>query len=285
MTHNKHGVAQTDVRQLIRSHLTSFSPAERRAADVVLAGSLELLEMSVTELAERASTSAASVVRMCTSIGLRGYQELKTRLAIEHVPDADLDGGPAGNGGELAARILREFASALKDTAAVLDIGSVSDVVGELLAARRIHFTAVGTSAMIASDCAYRLTTLGLDVFFVADVHAQHIQARMLNEGDVLFAISHTGSTFETLAAARAARSAGAKVMALTSFYRSPLTELCDHTIIAGSAETKVRVEALTSRLVHLAVFDALYILLKQQLPDADRHLRATSEVLAEHRF
>jgi DNA-binding MurR/RpiR family transcriptional regulator len=285
MTDNKRGGVQTDVRQLIRAHLRSFSPAERRVADVVLAGSLELLETSVTELAERANTSAASVVRMCTSIGLRGFQELKTRLAIEHVPAAHFDAGPVGDGAELAVRILRDFASALKDTAAVLDVGSVSGVVGELLAARRIHFAAVGTSAMIASDCAFRLSTLGLNVLFVADVHAQHIQARMLGDGDVLFAISHTGSTFETLAAARAAKSAGASVMALTSFTRSPLTELCDHTIIAGSAETKVRVEAVTSRLVHLAVLDALYIMLKQQLPDADRHLRAASEVLAEHRF
>ncbi|MGX6511650.1 SIS domain-containing protein [Rhodococcus sp. SJ-2] len=134
-------------------------------------------------------------------------------------------------------------------------------------------------------DCAYRLSTLGLHAIYVADVHAQHIQARMLDENDLLFAISHTGSTFETLAAARAAKAAGATVAALTSFTRSPLTELCDHTIIAGSAETRIRVEAVTSRLVHLAVLDALHVLLKRQVPDAAKYLQATADVLAEHRF
>lgn len=278
--------SQGDVRNLIRTNLQGFSPAERRVADVVLAEPLAVLDASVTELADRASTSAATVVRMCTSIGLKGYQELKTRLAVEYVPDSDVDTEAAiDTGARLTATLLRDFASALKDTAAVLDLDQVENLVGALLTARRIQFAAVGTSAMLAFDGSYRLTTLGLSAFYVGDVHAQHIQARMLGPGDVLFAVSHTGSTFETLAAVRAARSAGATVVAITSFTRSPLTELCDHVIIAGSAETRIRVEAVTSRLVHLAVLDALHVLIRHRLPDADTHLRAAADVLAEHRF
>ena len=275
-----------DVRNLIRTNLQGFSPTERRVADAVLADPLEVLDASVTELADRASTSAATVVRMCTSIGLKGYQELKTRLAVEYVPDADVAPDSAvGTGASLTATLLRDFASALKDTAAVLDIGEVENVVEALLSARRIQFAAVGTSAMLAFDGSYRLTTLGMSAFYVGDVHAQHMQARMLEPGDVLFAVSHTGSTFETLAAVRSARTAGATVLAITSFARSPLTELCDHAIIAGSAETRIRVQAVASRLVHLAVLDALHVLIRQRLPDADAHLRAAADVLAEHRF
>ncbi|MEV8268474.1 hypothetical protein [Microbacterium sp. NPDC076911] len=37
------------------------------------------------------------------------------------------------------------------------------------------------------------------------DVHTSHVLARMLTDRDLVFAISHTGSTIETLAAARAA--------------------------------------------------------------------------------
>lgn len=281
---------QHDVRHLLRANLQRFSPAERRVADVVLAGPLEILDASVTELADRAGTSSATVVRMCTSIGLKGYQELKTRLAVEHVPDPEEPAGPHGehgatSGGQLTATVLRDFAAALRDTAAVLELEPVESVVDALLTARRIQFAAVGTSAMLAFDGSYRLTTLGMSAFYVGDVHAQHIQARMLGPGDVLFAISHTGSTFETLAAVRAARTAGATIVAITSFARSPLTELCDHAIVAGSAETRIRVEAVTSRLVHLAVLDALHVLIRQQLPDADGHLLAAADVLAEHRF
>lgn len=147
-------LSHSDIRQLIRSHLLTFSPAERRVADVVLSDSLELLDTTVTELAERANTSAASVVRMCTSIGLRGYQELKTRLALEHVPATHLDSETERDGHNLTTTILRDFAAALRDTASTLDMESVNEVVAELLSAQRIQLAAVGTSAMLASDCA-----------------------------------------------------------------------------------------------------------------------------------
>lgn len=278
--------ARPDVRNLIRASLPEFSPAERRVADAVLAAPIAVLDASVTELADRAGTSAASVVRMCTSIGLKGYQELKTRLAMEHVPDTDAASEhEAGTGAQLTATILRDFAAALRDTASVLEVEPVEAVVEALATARRVQFAAVGTSAMLALDGSYRLTTLGLSAFYAGDPLTQHIHARMLGPGDVLFAISHTGSTFETLATVRAARTAGATVVAITSFARSPLTELCDHAIVAGSAETRIRVEAVTSRLVHLAVLDALQVLLRQRLPDAEEHLQAAADVLAEHRF
>ncbi|WP_211489639.1 MurR/RpiR family transcriptional regulator [Georgenia thermotolerans] len=281
-------VTGADVRERVRSHLPAFSPAERRVADVFLADPLGVIDLSVTQLAARAGSSPASVVRMCTSIGLRGFQDLKTRVALAHVPAAPVDALVAGepqDAHRATVAVLRDTAAALESAAAVLDPAAVNDLVDGLLAARRIQLGAVGTSAPVAADAAYRLTTLGLDATFVTDVHAQHVSARMLGPGAVFLAVSHTGSTFETLAAARAAKAAGARVYVITSFASSPLTEIADVAIVAGSAETKVRVEALTSRLVHLTVLDAIFLVLKQRVAGAEEHLQATSEVLTEHRF
>jgi DNA-binding MurR/RpiR family transcriptional regulator len=146
-------------------------------------------------------------------------------------------------------------------------------------------FGAVGTSAPLAVDTAYRFVTLGLDASFVPDVHTQHVTARMLGAGDVFFAISHTGSTFETLATTRAAKAAGATTVALTSFSRSPLSDEVDLAIVAGSAETSFRVEAMASRIVHLAVLDVLYVALSQRARTSADALALTEDVLIEHRI
>jgi DNA-binding MurR/RpiR family transcriptional regulator len=98
-------------------------------------------------------------------------------------------------------------------------------------------------------------------------------------------AISHTGSTTETLAVTRAAAEAGATTAALTSFLDSPLTGLVDHLLVAGSRETSYRIEAMTSRLLHLAVLDALYVAVVLRSPAAREALRATGDVLVEHRI
>lgn len=272
----------------LRSQLRSLSPAERRVADTILRDPLGIIHMSVSELATLAETSAATVVRLCTSIGLRGYQELKITLATQSIPSEKrvLDAVDAGDDVRtVSQKVLAGTAAAVEATAAVLDTGELERIAEAILGASRIQFGAVGTSAPLAQDAAYRLTTIGIPATFISDVHTQHVSARMLGPKDLFFAISHTGSTIETLAATRAARESGARTAALTSFRSSPLTETVDMSLIAGSAETAYRVEAMTSRIVHFAVLDALYVILALRRRESVDALALTEDVLIEHRL
>ncbi|RLP83056.1 MurR/RpiR family transcriptional regulator [Mycetocola lacteus] len=272
----------------LRSRLRSLTPAERRVADVVLRDPLEVIHLSVTELAAAADTSSATVVRLCASIGLRGFQELKITLATQSIPSEKrvLDKVEAGDDtASVAHKVLTGTISAIEAAAAALDHDALDRLASAVLAADRVLFGAVGTSAPLAQDAAYRLTTIGIPATFIPDVHTQHVSARMLRPGDLFFAISHTGSTVETLAATRAARDAGAVTVAITSFRSSPLTETVDLSLVAGSAETAYRVEAMTSRIVHFAILDALYVTLTLRRGDTVDALALTEDVLIEHRI
>lgn len=277
----------TGIAEHIRSTLPSLTPAERRVADEVLRDPLAVIHLSVTELATQADTSAATVVRLCTSVGLRGFQDLKITLARETIPTEQRVLGailPDDEDRDVVRKVLGGTISALEQAAAAIDPSAVARIADVVLAARRVQFGAVGTSAPLATDAAYRLTTIGIDATFNPDVHAQHVGARMLGPEDVFFAISHTGSTFETIATAKAARAAGATVVALTSFASSPLLDTVDHAVIAGSPEVAYRVEAMASRIVHLALFDALFVLLTLRSPDSADYQNLTADVLIEHR-
>ena len=99
-------------------------------------------------------------------------------------------------------------------------------------------------------------------------------------------AVSHTGSTHETLQAAGGAAQAGATVVAITSFTRSALTELADVVIVSGARELGLRLEAVASRLAHLAVLDALLVAVAERDPErAQAALAVFADVLAEHRL
>lgn len=272
----------------VRAELTALSPAERRVAERVLRDPAEVIHRSVTELAAAADTSPATVVRFCVSLGLRGFQELKIRLAAETIPQAQRMLGeivPGDGPTEIAHKVIDGTAGALTQASASVDTEVLEEIAGLILGARRVFFGAVGTSAPLAADMSYRLLTIGIDAVFCPDVHTQHVGARMLGSEDVFFAISHTGSTFETLAAARAARAASAKIVAITSFSRSPLTEIADLVLVAGSAETAYRVEAMASRIVHLTVLDALFVVLSMRSTAAAAALAAAEDVLVEHRL
>ena len=276
------------ILERIRAALPSFSPAERRVADAVLRDPLAVIHQSVTELATAAESSPATVVRLCASVGLRGYQELKITLASESIPsDRRVLGDitPDDSVGDIAHKVMGGTAAAVSAASKAIDTRALEAMANYLLRARRVVFGAVGTSAPLALDTAYRFVTLGVDASFSPDVHAQHVTARMLGDDDVFFAISHTGSTLETLATTRAAKTAGATTVALTSFSHSPLTELVDVAVVAGSSETNYRVEAMASRIVHLAVLDALFVCISRRGAASDTALALTEDVLIQHRI
>ncbi|RIQ11327.1 MurR/RpiR family transcriptional regulator [Jiangella rhizosphaerae] len=274
--------------ELIRTRSTGLAPAEQRVARTILGNPVDVIHLSVTQLAEASGTSVGSVMRFCRSLELRGFQDLKLRLARESIPVEHqvLDEIDPGDGApEVARKVLAGSAASLEEASRSFDARVLDAVVERLLAARRVLFVAVGTSAPLAGDIAYRLTTVGLPALAPADVHVQDVTARMLGPNDVCFAISHTGSTRETLAAVRTARAAGATTVALTSFASSPLTELTELALVAGSRETSYRIESMTSRIVHLAVLDAIVVLVGMRHPGAQAAREASADVLTDHRI
>ncbi|MEE2524515.1 MurR/RpiR family transcriptional regulator [Pseudarthrobacter sp. J47] len=264
----------------------SFSPSEAQIARAVRADPHSVMTYSVTELAQLSSTSVGSVVRFCQRFGLHGFQEFKLLLSRETVPpqsqDAALDDDP------LTATVLgtlRESSGALEAAAAHLDPSAVAAIVTALVNARRVRFAAVGTSAPLASDAAYRFTTLGLDAAFTPDFIAQEVVASGLDERDVCFVISHTGSTTSTLDVARTAAKSKAVVVGITSFLSSPLADIADALLVAGSSETRYRVEAMTSRIVHLSLIDAIYSVLAMRLDGAPEARAASEALVNSHRI
>ncbi|WP_432837829.1 MurR/RpiR family transcriptional regulator [Dactylosporangium sp. CA-092794] len=278
------------VTEMARAVSGSLAPGETRVVNALLALGPEVIHASVTEVAALAQTSVGTVVRASQSLGFKGFQAAKIALAQDLRPrDEGLPTDDIAAGDEPAA-ILAKLASgsadALRGTTASVDGAQLAAAVRTISDARRVLFLGVGTSAPLAQDAAYRLSTIGVDAQAPADVHVQHVCARLLRPGDVGVAVSHTGATKETLGAARAAKEAGATVIAVTSFSTTPLTTVADLVLVAGARETNFRVEAMASRMAHLLVLDALYtgVLLHDSERARVAQLR-TADVLAEHRF
>lgn len=273
----------------IRAALPDLVPSERRVAELVLADSQRLMYKSISEVAAAAGTAASTVVRACRTLGFSGFQELKLALAkdggspITPLPrEIDERSSPA----DVLATVLHDGEDALHEARTTLDADEFARAVELVSAADRVLFVAVGTSAPLAQDAAYRFTTIGVQAEAPADVHVQHVRARLLGPRDVCVAISHTGATQETLAAVRGAVAAGASTIAISSFARSPLSEEVGVTLAAGSRELSYRIEAMSSRIAHLSILDALFVAVALRSPErTDLAQAITARVLSEHRY
>lgn len=275
--------------ETVRENMATFSAVELKIARAVLNDPAGVINKSIGQFALDAEVSAASAVRFCRAMGLAGFQELKLTLTRSAPTETVLAGTEvtACDSQETASRkVVLGSAEALATAANNIDheaVVAAAQVLGE---ARRVLVTGIGTSAPLAADVAYRLALIGVDAVFPPDAHVQHVMASHLSEGDACLVISHTGSTVESLAAAGAARDAGATVLAVTSFAGTPLTDLSNHVVVAGSQETAYRVDAMTSRVVHLAVLDALVVVLAHSSPERYSNLATSHEILARgHRI
>lgn len=252
-----------EVAAAIAVAMAGLVPSDARVARVILADPARVISLSVTEVAELAATASSTVVHACKALGYGGFQDLKLALArdlggAKGIRRTELRDNPAP--GEVLRTVLSMSAQTLMAGLNTVDDAAFGAAVEALRSARRILVAGFGTSHAPAADIAYRLSLIGRDASAPGDVLALHHAARRLSPGDVLLAVSYTGGTRETVETADFALERGATVIALTSHRNSLLTERAALSLIAGAPEGGFRLEAMTSRLAHLALADALYV-------------------------
>jgi DNA-binding MurR/RpiR family transcriptional regulator len=272
--------------------LPSLGDTDKRVIETILRDPEAVVRGSVTELAQRAGVAQSSAVRACQRIGYRGYQDVKLVITRdlahqdqreqELAHDAGIDGRTPAS--DILDRVFRRSSRALVDAAQTVDPELLSLAIDRIAVASRVLVVGNGTSAAPAHDAAYRLSALGLVTIAPTDVMAQHLAARHLDKTCVCLVVSHTGATRESLFAAEAARAAGAFVVAITSYTNSPLTRVVDALLTAGGPEHGFRLEAMASRLAHLAIVDALFVGIAVRRPRAStKALDLMADITIEH--
>ncbi|MFC5885823.1 MurR/RpiR family transcriptional regulator [Kitasatospora sp. CM 4170] len=270
----------------IRSRLGELRGTEARVAQVVLERGGDLVNLSVSDVAELAGTASSSVVRACQRLGFRGYQELKIAAVRQAPPPAPSPADrrdPAARALTDTVRAAREALDGMATTLSADDLRAAAEVLG---AATRVVVVGAGLSGAVVLDAAYRLRALGIPVDAPADPLTAQLAAAQLPPTGACLAVSHTGATQTVVDAARRARATGAAVVALTGYARSPLTETATHTLVAGGQDLVFGLETTASRIAHLTAVDALTaILLANRGEAAERALDLSADVTADHAY
>lgn len=259
----------------MRAAIPALGPSERRVAQVILARPGAVTEWSTAELAQEAGTSPATVVRACQTLGFRGYQHL--RLEIARAAPSEPAGAPAAHP---LARIFSDAAQAIAIGRDTVDVSSIDAAVDALASAGRLVLVGTGFSAPPLQDAAMRFATIGRPVEAPSDVLGQQFAAHSLVAGDVCLTVSYSGANAHTLRACRAAKEGGATLIAVTSFARSPLTQLADISLVTGPLTRAHDIDPFLSRLSHLLVLHTLHSALFARSSTAD--VAQMREVVAE---
>jgi DNA-binding MurR/RpiR family transcriptional regulator len=251
-----------------RGLLPSLSPAEQRVAQVIIDEAATAARLTISDLAARARSSETTVIRFCRAMGFSGYPELRLTLAAE-AGRADQAGATEPIGGDISetddlGQVVKKIAfadaRAVEETATGIDIAVLEQVVDVVAGARRVDIYGVGASAFVAADFQQKLHRIGRIAYAWSDMHMALTSAALLDDRDVAFGISHTGTTVDTIEAFTLAGRHGARTVALTNFPKSPITRVADLVLTTAARETTFRSGAMASRLAQLTVIDCVFV-------------------------
>lgn len=275
----------TDILAVIKELQITFKPSEAKIAKYILDNAHVVTELSINELAKACDTSEASIVRFCRTIGLKGFQELKIKIAVSLSKQTKkLDGGITDD--DDVANVIQKIANfnkqAIDNTISLLDVKSIIKAVDALSNANKIDFYGVAASGTVAYDAMLKFSRINIPCTAYQDTHLQLTSAVNLKKGDVACGISYSGATKEIVEAIQVAKEAGATTISLTKYGQSPLVKTADINLFVSSEEAMFRSGAMASRIAQLTVIDILFILVaRKKYNEVVKYLENTSEILS----
>lgn len=288
-------IAKTfSVLDRIRTYQSQMPATMSKIAAVLIDDPKAPLNLSITDLAERAGTSAASVTRFCRTIGYSGYSQLRVSIAEDvgrggakaaWIGEIGRSFGPDDSPDEIRNALLNTHVLSLQTTAGLLDMPTAIRVAQAIVQSRQLDVYGVGGSALTALETEARLYRIGVNVHTWAEVHNGLTSAAILDDRCVAIGVSNTGRTDETIQMLSVAKASGAYTVAITGNPDSPLARLADDVLIAASPDGYLQPADLSARHCQLFVVDLLYLLIAQSnFERTTRFLAASGAAVAPRR-
>lgn len=260
------------VAERVRAELPQLAPAERRVA-LVLLGDDPLAGLEpVATLAERAETSAPTVLRLLGKLGFESYprfqQAVKSELSARLDSPAQMY--PTGRGGPgLVPRMLSHLGDAVTGSDEHLQASEVRTVV-RLFANGRCPLWTVGGrfSGFLADYLAAHLQLLRPAVTAVSASPGARAAALLdIDAKSVVVAFDYRRYQRDTIELGHAAAGQGATVVLFTDRYLSPLAADAD-VVLPTTVEAPSPFDVLTPAV---ALVEALVAAAVDRLADRPR--------------
>ncbi|PSU34189.1 MurR/RpiR family transcriptional regulator [Photobacterium lutimaris] len=247
---------EVDIVSRITERFSQLREAEKKVAMLVIDDLAAASGYSITQMAEEAGVSEATITRFAKAVGCKNVRDLKLKLAqslaigqrfIHESPDQS---GIQG--------VYESIKNVININRKVVDEQDIATAVDILQNARQILAVGMGGgSTMLSQELQFRLFRLGYPVTAYNDGLLARMVASTADANDVMVVISATGYTPEVVEPASIAKQYGLKVISITP-KESPLAEVSDLVLPIVTKETDFIYKPSASRYAMMALIDVL---------------------------
>lgn len=232
----------------------------------------EAITLPINVLAERCGVGDATLIRFYRLLGYGSYPMFRIALAkevsetepcpiYEEVEKQD-------EVSDVIRKVIGSSIQGISDLTNQLSPSALEAIVDKFLTAVHVHVIGMGASGVVAQDAMHKLMRLGLKISGYSDPHLMTIAASVARSDEVFLAICHSGETIDILRTLKLAKERGCYTCAITSSLDSSITRLVSSYLLSCTRDTKMRSDAMISRIVQLVVIDILYVMLALRIGD-----------------
>ncbi len=283
MSSNPTSTKSTDEswRKRYRRLHSELTASEQRAG-AYFENHAESAYLSISEVVAKSGIGYGTLVRFCQKLGYKGFQEFKLFLAADEAITASPSDSSVGNSplSMSKARLKNE----LSETLRLLDEMTLNEAAQLLLASRSVLIIGVASSAPLVLSLAWKLNRIGIDARPSTEGYVMSINATLLNEFDILFAISASGATKDILHTANLASDRGANIIALTNFSSSPLSQLANVSLFTTTSRDPLKAE-VPSIIAGEAIAEMLLDRLLTLAPERRDQLLSSSKAVSDRKI
>ncbi|WP_394884539.1 MurR/RpiR family transcriptional regulator [Clostridium butyricum] len=271
----------------IYAEYNSFFEAEKKIADYILKYGTKLIEMTISELAEAAGTSDATVTRFCRKCNMKGFHHLKITLAKELSESKKEDTRVSGdvseeNIKESLNNILFNKIEEMKQTILTINEEKFKEILQILRNAGIVQFVAVGNTIPVALDGCYKFNQVGVASVANTIWETQIAYTYNLKDNDVVIAISNSGASKRLIDVIEIAKEKGAVTIAITNSDKSPLAKLSNYHIKTATREKLFLEEYYFSRISAMTVIEILFLFMTVGKHDVYKTLSRHEQSIAD---
>jgi len=273
---------QENLFATIRSKYNTLSKVQKNIADYILNNKLEVVRITISELAKKCNVSEPTVIRFINKLDYSSYQTFRIDMAGElskethnaSSKDIKIDDGyqniEATDGMDtVKQKVMSSAICAISDLKNIISTDDLNKAVNLIFESNSMLFYGSGGSSVIAMDAYHKFMRIGKKVYFDSNSHFALIKTSHLEPTDVVILISHTGESREVLECAENAKKSGCKIIGITSYLNSALAKVSDVVLFSSTYDLKYYTDALVSRLIQLVILDMVFISVSLKMGDS----------------
>ena len=241
---------------------------------------------SISQISKESGIGEATITRFSKKMGYSGLQDFKVTLAreISGLKNRTIINRSIENDEgvmESARKLFNSNIRILENTFNIIDGNDIEKATDMIINAKKVFFIGIGYSGMTAEDSNYKFSRIGFNCMSLDSSHNMIMMASLMDEDDVIVAISHSGETDEIIKTVNIAKANGASVISVTEDKSSRLRDISDVNLGYFSGESILETGSISSKLAQFFIIDLVYtqVVKEKSAEVVERKIKTTDAI------